>query len=123
MEEVVVRPATADDYGFLYHLNRAALKEYVARTWGWDEEAQEKRFRDQFDPDRRQIVQLGGEDIGAFGSEDKRDHIFIEYIALLPQYQRRGIGSHFLNSVIEVGSKLAKPLHLQVNNTKPAAEF
>jgi RimJ/RimL family protein N-acetyltransferase len=32
-----MRPATADDFDFLYRLHRTTLKEYVAQTWGWDE--------------------------------------------------------------------------------------
>jgi hypothetical protein len=39
-----LRPATAADYDFLYQLKVAALKEYVAATWGWDEAYQRQHF-------------------------------------------------------------------------------
>ena len=31
------RPARSSDYNFLYDLHKAALKEPISQTWGWDE--------------------------------------------------------------------------------------
>ena len=37
-----LRPATAEDYAFLYDLHVATMKEYVAQTWGWDDAVQQR---------------------------------------------------------------------------------
>ena len=121
MKDVRLRAATSDDYDFLYRLHRSTFREPVAEIWGWQEERQKRRFREQFDPDRRQIIEVGGEDVGAFCFEDKGDHVFLEYIALIPEYQRRGIGSRLIESVIDEGRKCGKPVRLQVLRTNKAA--
>jgi len=121
MEDVSLRAATSDDYDFLYRLHRSTFREPVAKIWGWEEERQQRRFREHFDPDRRQIIQVGGEDAGAVGFEDKGDHIFLQYIALIPEYQRRGIGSRLIESVIDEGRKCGKPVRLQVLRTNQVA--
>ncbi len=40
-----LRPATDDDYEFLYQLHAATIKPAVEATWGWDEVCQQERFR------------------------------------------------------------------------------
>ena len=48
-----LRPATAGDGDYCYRVHRAALGEYVARIWGWDEEVQRGFHGRGFDPDRQ----------------------------------------------------------------------
>ncbi|MGB3712971.1 MAG: hypothetical protein WA996_00930 [Candidatus Promineifilaceae bacterium] len=59
-----LRKVTSDDYEFLYDLKVACLKEYVAATWGWDEEYQQQRFAGFFDPTVIQIIVVDGLDVG-----------------------------------------------------------
>lgn len=40
-----LRPATADDYEFLYQLHVAAIKPAVEATGGWDEAFQQEHFQ------------------------------------------------------------------------------
>jgi GNAT superfamily N-acetyltransferase len=93
MSTVTTRPATQADYHFLYTLHKLALGLYVEATWGWDEEFQGKRFRDEWEPTANQVVLLGGEPIGCLRVEDHDDHVFVDYIALMPEHQRHGIGA------------------------------
>ena len=51
-----LRPATSDDYDFLYQLLVATTKDYVDATWGWDDSYQQQRFQRKFAPERYQIV-------------------------------------------------------------------
>jgi ribosomal protein S18 acetylase RimI-like enzyme len=123
MADFSLRPATPDDYDFLYDLNRLALGEYVAQISGWDEEWEQQNFRERFDPDRRQVIRIDGEDIGAFGFYADGDHVLLDYVAILPAYQRRGIGSRLIGSVVEESKKLGKPVRVQVLKTNPATEL
>jgi ribosomal protein S18 acetylase RimI-like enzyme len=123
MPDFSLRPATPDDYDFLYDLNRSALGEYVAQVSGWDEEWEQQNFRERFDPDRRQIIRIDGEDAGAFGFYADGDHVLLDYLAILPEYQRRGIGSRLISSVVEEARKLGKPVRVQVLKTNPATQL
>ena len=38
-----LRPATIDDYDFVYQVKTSTTKDYVARTWGWNEADQQAR--------------------------------------------------------------------------------
>ncbi len=123
MGDFTLRPATPDDYDFLYDLNRLALGEYVAQISGWDEEWEQQNFRERFDPDRRQIIRIDGEDVGAFGFYADGDHVLLDYLAILPDYQRRGIGTRLIGSVVDEARKLSKPVRVQVLKTNPATEL
>jgi len=37
-----LRPATPDDFDFLYLLHVETMKEYVDQTWGWDDTVQKQ---------------------------------------------------------------------------------
>ena len=39
-----LRTATRGDYDFLFTLHIAAMKEYVDKTWGWDDAVQQAIF-------------------------------------------------------------------------------
>lgn len=56
MTVYTLRPATAEDYDFLFALHRAAMREYIEPIWGWHEEWQEEYFRKKFDPHERQSI-------------------------------------------------------------------
>ena len=123
MGDFTLRPATPDDYDFLYDLNRLALGEYVAQISGWDEEWEQQNFRERFDPDRRQIIRIDDEDVGAFGFYADGDHVLLDYLAIVPEYQRRRVGSKLICSVVEEARKLGKPVRVQVLKSNPATEL
>ena len=99
MSTVTTRPATQADYPFLYTLHKLALGPYVEATWGWDEACQGKRFRDAWEPTANQVVLLGGEPIGCWRVEEHADHVFVDYLAIMPEHQRHGIGASLLRQV------------------------
>jgi hypothetical protein len=39
-----MRPADASDKNFLWWLHRATMREYVDKTWGWNDDWQRQRF-------------------------------------------------------------------------------
>jgi hypothetical protein len=88
-----LRPATEEDRDFLFELNRAALGDYVAAIWGWDEQEQISFFDAHFDPSNRKVLQVEGIDVGVLSVEELPDVIYLAGIALLPGWQGRGIGS------------------------------
>jgi len=57
-QKVSLRPATQEDYDFLWWLHHTTMRPYVEKTWGWDEARQSQHFQERFDPTTREIVEL-----------------------------------------------------------------
>ena len=115
-----LRQATEADYPFLYRLHAAAMKDSVARTWGWDEAAQQAMFRERFDPGRQQIVVVDGRDVGVLVVERRPDVLFLGQIQILPAYQRRGLGTAIITALLAGARRDGLPVALQVLKVNPA---
>jgi ribosomal protein S18 acetylase RimI-like enzyme len=115
-----LRTARAEDYDFLYRLRRAAMKDYVARTWGWDENWQEEHFRRQFDPSVNQIITSQGRDVGVLSVSESDAEVFLRYIEVLPEFQRRGIGTIIIRAILEGAERKGKSVVLRVLKVNPA---
>lgn len=102
-----LRPATADDYDFLYDLHVACLKEYVAATWGWDEAVQRAIFRERFAPERSNIVTVDGRAVGVIAVERRAAEWFVGNIAVAPRLQGRGLGAALLRAVLADAARRA----------------
>jgi ribosomal protein S18 acetylase RimI-like enzyme len=109
-----LRPACPGDRDFLFGLNEATMREHVERVWGWDDEEQNAFFDDRFDPDRSQIIQADGEDIGVLIVEEDADEIYLAEIEILPVWQKRGLGSSIVRSLMKDAAASGKPLTLRV---------
>ena len=77
------------------------MREYVEQTWSWDEKWQRAHFRENFDPAKNQIVVLDDRDIGVIAAERREAEVFLGSIYILPEYQRRGIGTLLIKSVLD----------------------
>jgi ribosomal protein S18 acetylase RimI-like enzyme len=125
MSTVTTRPATHADYHFLYTLHKLALGPYVEATWGWDEAFQGKLFRDEWEPTANQVVLLGGEPIGCLRVKEHDDCVFVDYIAIMPEHQRHGIGASLLRQVQASAATRGLPVrlidrcHSLTGNTRP----
>jgi ribosomal protein S18 acetylase RimI-like enzyme len=118
-----LRPATDNDYELLWTIQRTAIGPYVDATWGWDEAQQRKFFDERFDHRKFQIIQVDGQDAGFLSFERRGDHVYLGNVALLPPFQRRGIGEQVVRYVIDRANALALPVRLQVLRSNPARRF
>jgi ribosomal protein S18 acetylase RimI-like enzyme len=114
------RRAVKNDLDFLYALHAATMREYVDRTWGWDDVSQEAAFRRDHTAAEIQIVTYGGQDVGMLSVEDRDADIFVRAIEIAPEYQGKGIGTAILRKKITDASKRKKPVSLHVLKVNPA---
>lgn len=116
-----LRAAGPDDKRFAYDVRRAALREYVERVWGWDEDHQwqlhDRRFREQ----DVQIITLNGEDVGILSVAETPDCVFVNQLYILPEHQGQGIGRKCMLTVMERATSLGLPVRLQVMKVNPRA--
>jgi len=118
-----LRPATEADYDFLYRLHVVTMKDYVAALWGWDEAVQQRIFRGRFNPARRQIIVVNGEDAGDLQVELGESELFVSSIHILPEYQGRGIGTAVLRDILQEARAASLPVGLRVLKSNPALRF
>ena len=119
-QQIDFRSAKAQDYEFLYSLHVATMKEYVDKTWGWDDFAQKRFFKKGFEPDKLQIITLNNQDIGMISLEESPEDIFLRAIEISPQYQNQGIGTYIVQKLINNASQNNKAVVLYVLKVNPA---
>ena len=96
--EISLRPATRDDYDFLWWLHRTTMQSYVEKTWGWDETGQALYFQQHFDPSKWEIIEADVSAIGYLSVQRCEDPIFLETIEIAPDYQSQGIGTKLIRA-------------------------
>lgn len=89
------------DSSFCYELNRATLGPYVRALFGWDEQVQQRLHRDWFARTRVEIVVANGLDVGVLVVERRAGEIELGRMELAPKHQRRGIGRHLVDSLLD----------------------
>jgi ribosomal protein S18 acetylase RimI-like enzyme len=120
LHPIGLRPATESDIEYLYALHVATMREYVERTWGWDEAFQEARFRGNYVPAETQIITFGGRDVGMLSIEERDPDLFLRSIEIDPQYQHQGLGTAIIAKIIADGIRKKKPVFLHVLRANPA---
>lgn len=118
-----LRPATPCDLDFLWQLHRATMREYVDRTWGWNEGDQAAMFREGFEPTRTQIIELDGEAIGSWTIVREPDRIRLQRIEIDPPHQSRGIGTELVRQLSRQADSDGIPIELQVLKVNPARQL
>lgn len=113
--DVRLRDATLDDSDFVYSVKKAAVGDYVAATWGWDEEFQRAFHDRQFDPQRGKVVRVDDVDAGWLSVTDTPECVRIDQIYLLPPYQGRGVGTELIRDVLRTGGKAVTLRVLKTN--------
>jgi len=119
-EQISLRLGTSEDSDFLYDLHRAAMQQYVAQTWGWDEAWQWNYFQQHFNPAECQIITFEGKDVGVLSVRNRETEVLLKFIEVLPKYQNQGIGTAVIKSVLEEAHHTGQPVGLQVLKVNPA---
>jgi ribosomal protein S18 acetylase RimI-like enzyme len=118
--KIGLRPGAPRDREFLWGLHRAALRDYVDQTWGWDENWQRDKFEENFDPAGLLIVERDGDPIGQISVRRTADEIFLAAIEIAPEHQNQGIGSQLLKALLSESGQSQLPVTLQVLKVNPA---
>ena len=116
-----LRPATDNDFDFLFALHRSAMREYIDAIWGWHEGWQAEYFQKKFDPSTRQIIVVDGGDAGVLVVEARPGVVYVGLIELLPAYQGRGVGTAIITGLLTGAHSRGLPLSLHVLRTNHPA--
>lgn len=116
------------DREFARRVHHEAYREVVMKQFGeWNEELQDQFFEDGWSKGIvRQIVVIDGVDGGVVQRvirESPEDELFLSELQLLPQFQRRGIGSVIIRQLQSEAKSRGIPLRLQVLRDNQARRF
>jgi ribosomal protein S18 acetylase RimI-like enzyme len=124
MPRITLRPATGEDVGFLYDLHRTALRDYVEQTYGlWDDTWQQQRFRHHCQVERCSVICSEGQDAGVVCVHVHEDEVFLTRIEILPEFQRRGLGTQVIQSILREAFDHGKAVRLQTFKVNPARKL
>ena len=121
-EAISMRQGKPSDMDWLYQTFKHTMQSYISQTWGWDELLQEHSFYENLPAKTFTIATLDG-DIGALNLREKPDHLWLEMVLVLPDYQGRGFGRLMLEYAQKQAQKAQKPLRLSVLKLNPAHGF
>jgi len=112
--EYRLRPATELDRSFLFDLYCATMRNYIEKTWGWDDTWQRDDFDKRFREHGAFIIETGSHSAGALWLESRADSLYISNLQILPALQGRGIGTTVIEEVIRRAGALGLPVALVV---------
>lgn len=113
----MLRKAEEKDFNLIYEIKFDAMKEYITKTWGWDEDLQKRFHTEEMKRDDNYIIEVDSKPAGIVGINEKEDYIVIGPIYLFKEFQSQGIGSKIIKDIIEKNkSKTIKLGVLKVNN-------
>lgn len=105
---------------FLWDLHVATMRDYVEKTWGWEEGFQKDHFDQTFSTEHLRILTCGNHDIGVLETRLHPDHLFLGRISILPSHQGRGIGTGILHGIMREATERCLHIRLQVLKVNPA---
>jgi GNAT superfamily N-acetyltransferase len=134
LNRISLRPIRADDRAFLLRLYATTREAELAQV-PWTEpqkaaflqmqfEAQDRAYRASFPTARLDLIESGTESgrepIGRLYVDAGAAEIRLIDIALLPEEQRKGLGTALLQQLIEEARTASLPLTLHVEQSSPA---
>ena len=121
---VALRPVAPADEGFLLAVYASSRADELAQV-DWDDAQKMSFLRMQFDaqreeysaryPDARyEVILFDGQPAGRLWVGEDREQMRLLDIALLPEFQNRGIGTFIVRRLIEEAAATARPLRHMV---------
>lgn len=114
MDEITLRPATADDLAFFFALHKESLGPYVDQVWGWEDDDQRAYLERNLVLSRTQVVVVNGADVGRLDVEDHGDERFLALIEIAAEHRERGIGGRLIHALLDDAFAEGKRVRLSV---------
>jgi GNAT superfamily N-acetyltransferase len=122
-----LRGAGRNDEAFMFALHRAAMREHIGATWGWDEDWQRLNFAQTYAPARHAVLVRRGtakdepdRDSGRLSLTRHWRKIFLRDIELLAPERNRGVGTAVVNAVLKLARDSNRHVELRVLRVNPA---
>ena len=111
--KIVLAPAEEADFEFAFGAKRQALGPYVQARWGWDDSFQRELHQKRWVERPWSIIVHADQKVGTVSIVQATTHIQFGEFYLLPQFQREGIGTEVLRSVMQHADTDGLPIKLE----------
>ena len=117
------RPAFAADLAFLEDAHVAALGPVALVGYGWPACRLRDQFHKEIDVRACHVIIVDSVKAGYISIERKPDFLYIDAFAILPKYQKKGVGTAVLEAVLDDAGRMPVRLNvLHVNRAKALYE-
>ena len=111
-----IRQATIKDLAILDRIHTENMQGYVEKVYPWNSQL----FRNYFVSEDYQIIEIKGQIIGFFKITRSTTDIYLGEIQIETNYQKQGIGTAIIKSIIKEAKKNHQRLWLKVIRGNPA---
>lgn len=121
--QIATRKAAEADFEFIYCAKERAYRGNIEKIWGkWDDAWQRAELRKDFATGLLEVISCGGADAGYIYVCRYDTHLQLADIALLPEYQGKGIGTHLVKALLAEARGRGLPMGLGVFKINPGAQ-
>jgi ribosomal protein S18 acetylase RimI-like enzyme len=114
VDEITLRPATAEDFGFFFALHKESLGPYVDQVWGWEDDDQRAYLERNLVLPHTRVIVVNGSDVGRLDVEDHGDELFLALIEIAAEHRCRGIGGQLIQMLLNDAFADGKRVRLSV---------
>jgi GNAT superfamily N-acetyltransferase len=112
-------PADEAHREFSYQVKKAAEGEYITLMFGWDEGVQRSYHNNAWQQQKPDVITYDGKLIGSIATMETEDCIEIGQFFILPEYQRKGIGTYLLKNILDKADRMSKNVTLKFLKNNP----
>jgi len=105
--------AEEEDRAFYIHVHHTAYRSAIEEMFGWDESVQNGFANSAFDGGGIHLIWFEEGRIGVVGWDLMVDCLWLKELYILPEFQRRGIGSYVVQEAIKRSIEVGKNLRLR----------
>ena len=114
-----LRQGTAQDIDILDVIYTENMKRYVEKVYPWNPQL----FRNGFVPQDYQVLEINHQIIGFMKVVPSKTEIYLAEIQIIKDYQKKGIGTRLIQSIMQQAQANNKILWLKVIKGNPAKKL
>lgn len=118
--KISFRPAQPVDYEFAAGLYLDSTRRLLTALGTWDEDRVTARFRQDFAPEKAQVICSDGADIGWMQVSEAADGFHLDQIHLIDRFRGRGIGTRLIEGLLARARGTGTAVALNVIRGNPA---
>lgn len=112
-----LREAEESDLDFIWQVRIVTMKDLIDRTYGWNEKVQLGYAKESL---KGSIVLVDETPVGVVTLYDWGTQLHLVWLAIRPEYQRRGLATELIRHLQNRAASAGRPLTLQVLRDNPA---
>ena len=118
---IALRLANSADSEFAYEVVCKTIRPYAEQTFGiWQEAQVRSMLASNISAGFTKIIMADANPAGILTAKELENHIQLDQLFVLPEYQRDGIGTELVRQMLQRAKELEVPVRLRVLRVNPA---